>query len=373
MFVLALVLLLGQVPASSCGVADEAEFATTKEHAVQVGGGAVTVAARERRYLDALRGPEGQPVQYKRLNSERSPDQQTILDRYEVSYPGLEKPLYLFLDAYHYDDALKAPKGFTCAVPIGLAPPSPDPFMAMDATYRLAVERGNRDVPPISLDTDGSSSHGVIVDRFRRQTRLAKLAIAGGTPLDPKQPAGRAVTIGMIVVAYPLRCGEKPPVSAAAIDVIPPQGPPVKIVGELATGEAVARLLPETALPPGSVAAEFPLERPRPADTIRIGYPESACGPANEASLPMKYTNGRPVNTPAPVLPEGQTSADRPVLVQVLIDVDGSVQQASYIGGPVSLSAAAIEAVRGWTTEPAKLNGAPIVTPAMMQVRFKPR
>ena len=154
MFDLALVLLLGQVPASSCGVADEAEFATTKEHAVQVGGGAVTVAARERRYLDALRGPEGQPVQYKRLNSERGPDQQTILDRYEVSYPGLEKPLYLFLDAYHYDDALKAPKGFTCAVPIGLAPPPPDPFLAMDATYRLAVDRGNRDIQPARFDIE---------------------------------------------------------------------------------------------------------------------------------------------------------------------------------------------------------------------------
>ena len=44
-----------QPPASSCAVSDEAEFATTKTHAVQVGGGALYVAARERRYLDALR------------------------------------------------------------------------------------------------------------------------------------------------------------------------------------------------------------------------------------------------------------------------------------------------------------------------------
>jgi hypothetical protein len=369
---LLLVLLLGQAPASSCGVADEPEFAITKERPVQVGGGAFTIAARERRYLDALRGPEGQPVQYKRVGTERGADQTTILDRYEVTYPGLEKPLYLFLDAYHFDDALKAPKGLTCAVPIGLAPPPPDGFLAMDAAYRLAVERANRDIAPISLDTDGSSTHGIIVDRFRRQSRMAKAALASGTPIDPKQRP-QAATIGMVVVAFPLRCGDKPPVSPAAIDVVPAQGAPVRVVGELATGEAVARLLPEAALPAGSVAAEFPLERPRPSDTIRIGYPESACGPANEASLPMKYTNGRPVNTPAPILPDGQASADRPVLLQVLIDVDGSVQEPSYVGGPMPLVPAAIEAVRGWTTEPAKLNGAPIVTPVMMHVRFKPR
>ena len=372
MIPLLLALLLGQAPASSCGVADEPEFATSKDHPVQVGGGALTIAARERRYLDALRGPEGQPVQYKRVGTERTTDQATILDRYEVSYPGLEKPLYLFLDAYHFDDALKAPKGFTCAVPIGLTAPPPDGFLAMDAAFRLAVERGSRDIPPISLDTDGSSTHGIIVDRFRRQSRMAKAAIASGTPIDTKQRPQTA-TIGMIVVAYPLRCGDRPPVSPGAIEVVPAQGPPVRIIGELATGEAVARLLPEASLPAGSVAAEFPLERPRPSDTIRIGYPESVCGPANEATLPMKYTNGRPLNTPAPVLPDGQTNADRPVLLQVLIDVDGSVQQPSYVGGPMPLVAAAIEAVRGWTTEPAKLNGAPIVTPVMMQVRFKPR
>src|SRR6187402_681076 len=77
MFHLLLALLLGQAPASSCGVADEPEFATSKDHPVQVGGGALTIAARERRYLDALRGPEGQPVQYKRLGTERTADQAT--------------------------------------------------------------------------------------------------------------------------------------------------------------------------------------------------------------------------------------------------------------------------------------------------------
>src|SRR3954471_1721531 len=109
---------LAQPSPSSCPVADDAEFATTKTQAVQVGGGALYVAARERRYLDALRGPGGEPLQYKRTGSlPMEPDGRTILDRYEITYPGLEKPIYLYLDAYHFDDVLKAPTGFTCAVP----------------------------------------------------------------------------------------------------------------------------------------------------------------------------------------------------------------------------------------------------------------
>src|SRR3954471_2572562 len=121
----ALVLALSQAPASACGISDEPEFATTKEHAVQVGGGAMYVGARERRYLDVLRGPMGEPVQYKRLGSLPGGDERTILDRYEVTYPGLVKPIYLFLDAYHYDDAPKAPQGVNPpgAARVVLAPP----------------------------------------------------------------------------------------------------------------------------------------------------------------------------------------------------------------------------------------------------------
>ena len=370
MLALAAALWLAQAPSSACGVADEPEFATTKDHAVQVGGGAMYVAARERRYLDVLRGPAGEPLRYKRLGSLPGGDERTILDRYEVTYPGLEKPISLYLDAYHYDDALKAPKGFTCAVPIALPPPSPDAFLAMDAMLALAIDRAGRDVAPVSLDVDGSGTHGVLFDRFRMQARAARAGVASGAPLNPKRP-GAATTMGMVIVAYPLRCGDKPAVSAAAIEIVPAQGQPPKMVGELATGDAVSRMTNDAAMPAGSVAATYPLERPRPTDTIKISYPESACGPANEVSLPMKYTGARPLNTPVPELPPGQAATDRPVFLQAMIDVDGSVQQVTVIGGPPALAAAAIDAVKSWTTEPAKLNGSPIVTPAMLQVRFK--
>ena len=101
-----------QAPASACGVADEPAFAVARDHAIQVGGGALYVAARERRYLDALRGPMGEVLTYKRTGAlPLDKEGRTILDVYEITYPGLEKPIVFYLDAYHYDDALTAPKG----------------------------------------------------------------------------------------------------------------------------------------------------------------------------------------------------------------------------------------------------------------------
>jgi hypothetical protein len=372
MLVPALVLLLSQPPASSCAVADEPEFGTVMANAIQVGGGAMYAGARERRYLDALRGPAGEPLQYKRTGSR--PFEQnslTILDIYEVTYPGLEKPIVLYLDAYHFDDALRAPKGFTCAVPIELNPPGPDPMLAGQAQFALAIEQGaTKEFAPISLDPDGSGTHGVLFDRFRLTARAARAAAAAGTPVDPKKPPLELVRLGTIVVAYPRRCGDGAPVAPGSIEIVPAQGAPRRREGELATGDALARLLPGVNLPPGAMAAAYSLDRPRPGDTIKIAYPEGACGAANEVTLAMRFTNAKGIKTPMPALPAGQPPTDRPVRLQALLDMDGMAQQIVYVGGPVALTAAAIDAVRGWTAEPARLNGSPVITPVTFQVKF---
>ena len=375
MLAAALALLLAQAPVSACAVADEPDFATTKEHPAQVGGGAMYVAARERRYLDALRGPMGEALQYKRTGSlPVGPDGRTILDRYEVTYPGLEKPVTLYLDAYHFDDGLKAPKGFSCAVPFGLTPPGPDPMLAADSAFELAVEQGAaKEFAPISLDADGSATHGVIFDRFRLMARAARAAAAAGRAIDVKQPPREMLALGMVIVAHPRRCGDKEPIAAAGIDIVPSQGQAPRRTGELATGEALARLLPGVGLPAGSIAAAFALERPRPIDSIKIVYPDAACGAPAEVLLPMKFAAARPLSTPMPSLPAGQPATDRPVRLQALLDFDGTAQRVSYMGGPAALSAAAIAAVRTWTAEPARLNGAPMVAPVTFQVKFGPQ
>ncbi len=361
-----------QAPASSCGISDEPAFAKTKEHPVQVGGGAINGAARERRYLDTLRGPMGEPVQYK-LTGTLRPEKEgrTILDTFEVTYPGLEKPFTFYLDGYHFDDALKAPKGFTCAVPIGLSAPAVDTALARESLLQLAIEQGAaKDIAPISLDADGSSAHGVLLDHFRMVALASRAAASAGTPIDAKKPPIDLVRTRMVVVATPLRCGDKDPVGPASIEIVAAQGPAPRRDCELATGQALARLLPGLNVPPGAMAAVFNMERPRATDTIKIAYPDSGCGASNEALLAMSYTNAKPLKTPPPALPAGQTATDRPVRLQALIDLDGTAQTVVHIGGPAALLDAAIGAVRGWTAEPARLNGSPIVTPVTLQVRF---
>ena len=363
---------MAQAPVSSCAVAEDPGFATTKDHAAQVGGGAMYAASRERRYLDALRGPGGEPIQYKRRGSlplDLSGADLTILDIYDVTYPGAPQTAVLYLDAYHFDDALVAPKGFICAVPFGLAAPGPDPFLAMDALRTLAIEQGSaKDFAPISLDGDGSAAHGILLDSFRLIARVARTAAAGGTRIDPKSPPRDTLRTRMIVVAYPARCGGADPVAPASIELAAANGPAPRRDGEVATGDALARLLPGMSLPPGSMGAVYLLDRPRATDAVRIAYPDAAC---REVVLPFKYSSGRTINTPAAALPKGQPPTDRPVRLQAVIDLDGTIQHPVYTGGPAALAEAALAAVRDWAAEPVRLNGAPMPTPVILPVRFR--
>ena len=71
----------------------------------------------ERRFLNALLGPNGETVTYVRKGSccaFKSPNGFNgvgLLDRYEVTYDGFETPVILFINMYDYGE-LKAPVGF---------------------------------------------------------------------------------------------------------------------------------------------------------------------------------------------------------------------------------------------------------------------
>lgn len=96
---------------SACPVSDDESYGYTKENAIRVGGDAFGGPAREREYLDTLRGPDGQVISYEREGS--LPFEDTILDAYIVTYAGLDEPARLYLDEYSFED-LFAPVGFTC-------------------------------------------------------------------------------------------------------------------------------------------------------------------------------------------------------------------------------------------------------------------
>jgi len=99
-------------------VSTDPTYGVSEKNPIQVGrkhGGSID----EEMFLDAIRGPKGEKVRYKRLGSccgFETPNAwvggKALLDKYEVKYAGLEKPIILFLDMYDYAEP-SAPMGFT--------------------------------------------------------------------------------------------------------------------------------------------------------------------------------------------------------------------------------------------------------------------
>ena len=85
---------------------------------IHVGGSMMEGAMNQRRFLNALLGPDNELIQYHRRGSccgfftKNGVDGHGLLDAYEITYPGLAKPVVLYLNFYDYG-VLRAPKGFT--------------------------------------------------------------------------------------------------------------------------------------------------------------------------------------------------------------------------------------------------------------------
>lgn len=72
--------------------AADPRYGTTPGSPVRVGGGAADGPIRTFGFLNALRGPEGQPVHYRREADDDS------LVVYELTYDGAREPLRLYFD-----------------------------------------------------------------------------------------------------------------------------------------------------------------------------------------------------------------------------------------------------------------------------------
>jgi hypothetical protein len=363
---------VSDVPASQrppCEAAPDGEYGYTRAHAIQVGGSPMFGAARQRRYLESLRGPEGQIVSFKRLGSTEGPDD-TILDAYEVTHQGLDKPVTLYLDWYHYTEP-RLPRGFSCAAPFNLGLPPVDPFQESRQLRALAVvQPATVDLSPIPLAVAGKPPSAVVYDQFRVLALAARAAAAKEARIDPENPPADLKGVGMIVLAFPYKCEER---------VFPPAGVAVhgangmlvpRPMQQALPPEQLARILPGIAVPDGAKAFAYQLVRPRPNDTVVVSYLEDGCDVrGNTLRLPIAATPFKTLETPAPELPQG-VKAPAMVLLQGILDFDGRLQQTVYIGGPRELTAAAREAVSRWRAEPARLNGAPIATGVLLPVRF---
>lgn len=96
-------------------------YGYTEEDPIKVGSEQINDGpANERAYLDNLTGPNGEPISYSRIGSccefetENSPFGGGLLDKYEITYEGIEEPVILYLNMYDPDEdgKVEAPEGF---------------------------------------------------------------------------------------------------------------------------------------------------------------------------------------------------------------------------------------------------------------------
>ncbi|HEX5653307.1 MAG TPA: hypothetical protein VFX58_09545 [Chitinophagaceae bacterium] len=100
-------------------ISSDETYGYSENNPVKVGGVKDSEGPlNERRFLNALLGPNGETVSYSRKGSccpFKTPNGFSgagLLDRYEVSYEGLEKPVYIFINMYDFGE-LRAPRGFS--------------------------------------------------------------------------------------------------------------------------------------------------------------------------------------------------------------------------------------------------------------------
>jgi hypothetical protein len=105
---------------SGCQISTDSTYGYSEENPIRVGGDFLTGPSRERAYLDNLRGPNGEIVQYVRLGSLQFGD--TILDEYQLTIAGSSTVITLYLDEYSWSTPM-APVGLTCGGPFTLSEP----------------------------------------------------------------------------------------------------------------------------------------------------------------------------------------------------------------------------------------------------------
>jgi hypothetical protein len=355
----------------SCTPATDPDYGLTPEKAVQIGGGAMYVGARERRYLDSLKGPGGQALTYRRTGTTPAkPPNGQLIDTYEVTWEGAEKPVVLFLFAYLYGEP-KVPTGFTCSG-FTLGTPPIDGFMAREQRAMVAVTQGaTTDFPPISLDVDGSAKSGVAFDSFRMIARVSRAAAKAGRPLDPQNLPARLTQQGLVLVAYPKRCGETLAVPKS-IDLGTPNGV-VQTREPYVSGTGLATLLPGVMVPEGSLAALMPTDALKQNEAVRVMFDETVCeGESRTDIFRLRSSGAKGMVMPEPTRPEGIEPPAEPVWLQAVVDLEGRLLNAQHVGGPGGIFVdRARDTLRDWRAEPARINGSPVVADTHVVFAFK--
>jgi hypothetical protein len=100
-------------------ISDDKTYAYTEGNPVNVGLNINEGALNERRFLNALAGPNGEAITYVRVGSccpfktkNATLGGMGLLDKYKVEWRGQKDPIYLYLNLYD-SGPMKAPSGMT--------------------------------------------------------------------------------------------------------------------------------------------------------------------------------------------------------------------------------------------------------------------
>ena len=78
------------------------------------------------------------------------------------------------------------------------------------------------------------------------------------------------------------------------------------------------------------------------------------------------------VSSPSPVYPPNalKEQVQGIVVIDALVDETGKVADMKVVSGPTALTQAAMDALRTWKYEPARLNGQPIAAHTEVNINF---
>lgn len=353
---------------SKCTSSTDPTYGLTMENPIKTGGGGLYLAAREVKFLTALRGPAGEGVHFKRTGSMPPQPDGTILDIYSLDFNGDHKTT-LYIDGYHWSDPM-APKDFLCGAPMNLTPPGPDPIETTRQLNGLAVNLGAAEVNPISIDADGSKAHGVVYDHVRLVALAARAAAAAGAPLDPNRLSQAVASPHLIVIAVPATCsGETiPPESVRLTDR---DGNQPRVMGT-ASGAKIADLSPGLSAESDAIAIAYAVPTLIAGARALVRYVKP-CDGKLDAEFPVTMANAHVVSqAPAPP-PPGRTVPPEgaKVVMQIFVAADGSALNPTFVSGAYEFTTAAAESLKGWKFEPARVNTAPIYKAEQVMVVIK--
>lgn len=355
---------------SRCEISTDPVYGT-KEHPIELGGPGHP-ATRETVYLSALRGPIGQGLHFARVGTVIVND--VPVDLYNVEYPGLPEPRAIYIDGYHAAP-VRAPHGWICGLPLNVPGQAPViPFASADPLLqtmrmRLAVTMGQAPVPPISLDPDGSATHGVVFDHMRLVAMAARAAAERGAPLDPVALPAAIAEPHSVIVAFPLMCRGTPIVPHAityrgAVHTVP--------VVTTARGRRVSELVPGFSTPAGALAARYDAPWLFGDGVISVQY-ERACESASDVlTFPVLSEDGRTIELATGVAPAGVTlpAGGAIALIDVFMDAEEMPVMAAYAAGAQELTDAAFEAARRSRVRRSRTNGSPNLDFVTLPIRF---